>query len=254
MGASNPRTIASGTSDVTISLGASDSYIYIGAHDADLEVFTYNGGSVVDSLDIEEGLGKQWFIGGMDSVVIDRTTTTRVTVLRGGHQPPITTRINNSAVNDVTEEIVSANDTLTAPLDADTTAAGVIMPDTLDLGPVDIGGYSRIYVKFLADTFNDSTKVIFATSENGGWDAGNTAYFDRDTDTQLIDIWELGDGGTADDYELDIGTYGVCLPVATESGCFIAGSNLLIKIINFDLGQDGEGDVENLFTGVIKVK
>ena len=114
--------------------------------------------------------------------------------------------------------------------------------DTVDVELGDISGYWEVYIKVNATTAQESIAVYLGSSETAGWATGNTAYFDFDPSTTLIDPKWLST--TFDEY-------GDCVALLNSFGAFLPGPYGLLKIINENVNDE---DVAGMTVELIKRK
>ena len=126
--------------------------------------------------------------------------------------------------------------TTTVVLDAQTLGEN----DSVSIELGDLSGYGEVWIKVLATTWQDSLAVRFASSENAGWDTGNTAYFDYDPSTVIVDHWELS---------TKIGTFGKIIPIRDKTGSWLTGNYGLMRVVNENLVDE---DVVGFTVIVIK--
>ncbi|MGY5854277.1 MAG: hypothetical protein RTU92_11970, partial [Candidatus Thorarchaeota archaeon] len=110
----------------------------------------------------------------------------------------------------------------------------------VDLG--DISGYWEVYIKVNATTAQESIAVYFGSSEDATWASGNTAYFDFDPSTAVIDPKWLS--STFDQY-------GDCVAIVNSFGAFLPGPYGLLTIKNENTNDE---DVDEMTVELIKRK
>ena len=118
---------------------------------------------------------------------------------------------------------ISTSRMLTVTVDTILTATTINAVDSLDVELGDISEYWSVSIKCFATTWVDDVIVRVGSSEDATWASGNTAYFDKDPGTVIVEHWGLSSALT---------TQGTCFPLVNTYGVPLPGPYGILRIRN----------------------